>query len=85
MIASIKEYSAHDQNTIRLYTLDEAEKIINRRRIYFLKQRLSGLLMLMIGIICPIVFDGDATFSLFAMPMGIGLFVTKQRVMSFRM
>ena len=85
MMANIKEYSAHDQNMIRLYTLDEAEKIINRRRIYFLKQRLCGLLMMIIGIICPIVFDGDATFSLLALPMGIGLLVTKQRVMSFRM
>lgn len=85
MMASIKEYSAHDQNTIKLYTLDEAEKIISRRRLYFLKQRLSGLLMLIIGIISPIVFDGDTSFSLLTLPMGIGLMVTKQRVMSFRM
>lgn len=85
MLANIKEYDACDQNTIRLYTLDEAEKIINRRRIYFMKQKLCGILMMTIGIICPIVFDGDATFSLIAVPMGLGLLVTKQQVMSFRM
>ena len=85
MLANIKEYDAYDQNTIRLYTLDEAEKIINRKRLYFLKQKACGLLMMVIGIICPLVFDSDATFSLLAVPMGIGLLVTKQRVMSFRM
>lgn len=83
-MANIKEYSAHDQNIIRLYTLDEAEKIIARRRIYFMKQKLCGILMMTIGIICPIVSDGDATFSLIAVPLGIFLIFTKQRVMSFR-
>lgn len=85
MMASIKKYSAHDQNTIRLYTLEEAEKIISTRRLYFLKQRVCGLLMILIGIICPILFDGDATFSLLAVPLGIYLLVTKQQVMSFKM
>lgn len=84
MMANIKEYNPYEQNTIRLYTLDEAEKIINRRRLYFMKQKLCGLLMLVIGIICPIVFDGDATFSLLAVPLGVFLLVTRQRVMSFR-
>lgn len=78
MMASIKEYDAYDQDTIRLYSIEEAEKIISRRRLYFLKQRVYGILMMAIGIICPIVFDGDATFSLIIIPMGIGLLVTKQ-------
>lgn len=37
--------------------------------------------MLSIGISCPILLDGDATFSLIAIPMGIGLLVTKKRIM----
>lgn len=82
MMASIKEC---DQNTIRLYTLDEAEEIISRRRFYFMKQKLCGILMMAIGIICPIVFNGDATFSLIVVPIGIGLLVTKQQVMNFKM
>ena len=40
--------------------------------------------MLGIGIACPMI-DGDATFSLIAVPMGIGLLVTKERVMDFRL
>ena len=85
MMASIKKYDTYGQDIIRLYTLEEAEKIINKRRLYFLKQKLCGILMMVIGIICPIVFEGDATFSLLAVPIGIGLMVTKQRVMSFKM
>ena len=85
MMASIKKYNPYGQNTFRLYTLEEAWKIISRNRLYFLKQKLCGLLMMVIGIICPIVFDGDATMSLFATPLGVFLLVTKQRVMSFRM
>ena len=55
----------------------------NSRTIYFIKQRLCGVAMFVIGIICPIILDGDATFSLFAVPMGIGLLVTNKRVMTF--
>ena len=55
----------------------------NSRTIYFIKQRLCGAAMFVIGIICPIILDGDATFSLFAVPMGIGLLVTNKRVMTF--
>lgn len=75
-----------------LYTLTEAEKIIdyNRsevklkrkaERVYYIKQKISGLIMLTIGIITPLLLDGDATFSLFAVPMGIGLIITKKKVM----
>lgn len=80
---------------VPLYTLTDAEKIIdyNRNRTrqkqkaeraYFIKQKLSGLTILTIGIITPILLDGDATFSLIAMPIGIGLIITKQKVMMFR-
>ena len=51
--------------------------------IYYIKQKLSGLTMAAIGIIAPILLDGDITFSLFALPLGIWLLFTKQRVMMF--
>ena len=50
-------------------------------RIYYIKQKLSGLTMAAIGIIIPILLDGDATFSLIALPLGIWLLFTKQKVM----
>lgn len=55
----------------------------NSRTAYFIKQKLCGVVMFIIGIVCPILFDGDVTFSLFAIPTGIGLLVTKQQIMTF--
>ena len=52
-------------------------------RIYYIKQKLSGLTMTTIGIITPILLDGDATFSLIALPLGIWLLFTKEKVMMF--
>ena len=79
----------------RLYTLAEAERLLNRKKavvsqkrkedmVYFFKQKMCGIIMLLIGILCPIFLDGDATFSLIALPMGIGLFITKKKLMNFK-
>lgn len=51
--------------------------------IYYIKQKLSGVVFAAIGIITPILFGGDATFSLIALPLGIWLIFTKEKVMMF--
>ena len=51
--------------------------------IYYMKQKLSGLTMVAIGIITPILLGGDATFSLVALPLGIWPIFTKEKVMMF--
>ena len=51
--------------------------------IYYIKQKLSGLTLTAVGIITPILLDGDATFSLIALPLGIYLLFTKEKVMMF--
>ena len=61
----------------RKHAADKAEAI------YYIKQKLSGLTMAAIGIITPIICDGDATFSLFALPLGIWIMFTKEKVMMF--
>lgn len=77
-----------------VYTYEEWLKEYNRREtkrrirqrtehIYYLKQRLSGAIMATIGIVMPFVLDGDATFSLFALSLGIFLLLTKEKVMTF--
>ena len=53
----------------------------NSKRAYYIKQKLSGLIMAAVGIITPILLDGDATFSLIALPLGIWLLFTKEKVM----
>ena len=52
-------------------------------RKYYIKQKLSGLTMAAVGIITPILLDGDATFSLFALPVGIWLLSTRKKIMMF--
>lgn len=77
-----------------LYTYEEWLKEYNRREtkrrirqrakhLYYMKQRLSGAVMVAIGIIATVVLDGDATFSLFALPLGIFLLLTREKVMTF--
>lgn len=51
--------------------------------IYYIKQKLSGLTLAVVGIITPFICDGDATFSLIALPLGIWLLFTKEKVMMF--
>ena len=51
--------------------------------IYYIKQKLSGLALAAIGIITPILLDGDATFSIIALPLGIWIMFTKEKVMMF--
>lgn len=75
-----------------LYTLTEAQQIIDwnrhksalyhkQRRNYFIKQKLSGVATLLIGIATPILLQ-DLTLSIFAIPFGVFLIVTKQKVMT---
>lgn len=63
----------------------KAERKAKRKaeRIYYIKQKLSGLTMATIGILTPICCDGDATFSLIALPLGLFLVFTKEKVMMF--
>ena len=77
-----------------LYTYDEWLREYNRRQsqrkirqrtqhIYYMKQRLSGIVMATIGIIAPLLLNGDATVSLLTLPLGIFLLLTKEKVMTF--
>ena len=63
----------------------KAERKARKRAeaIYYIKQKLSGLIMAAIGIITPILFGGDATFSLIALPLGIWLLSTSKKIMMF--
>lgn len=58
------------------------ESMRKKERWYFIKQKLCGLAMLIIGIATPILLDGDATVSLFAVPLGLYLIFTRNKVMT---
>ena len=65
----------------RIHTQKQRKR--KAKRTYYIKQKLSGLIMAAVGIITPILLDGDVTFSLFALPVGIWLLFTKEKVMMF--
>ena len=69
----------------RQKTIIRAERKARKKaeKIYYIKQKLSGLVLASVGIITPIICDGDATFSLIALPLGIWLLFTKEKVMMF--
>lgn len=70
---------------LKEYNRQETKRRIRQRteRLYYMKQRLSGAIMAVIGIITPFVLDGDATVSLFALPLGMFLMMTREKVMTF--
>lgn len=70
---------------LKEYNCRETKRRIKQRteHLYYMKQRISGAIMTAIGIIMPFLLDGDATVSLFAVPFGIFLMLTKERVMTF--
>ena len=47
--------------------------------LYFLKQKLLGLVLVGLGILIPFVLDGDATVSVIIVPMGLFALFTKER------
>lgn len=51
--------------------------------IYFLKQKLCGLILTAIGCAVPLLLDGDATASVILIPLGVFLIFTRQRIMEF--
>lgn len=90
----IIQYNNNLQAIETVYTYEEWLKEYNRqetkRRIrqrtehlYYMKQRLSGAIMAAIGIVTPFVLDGDVTFSLIVLPLGIFLLLTREKVMIF--
>lgn len=87
-------YSNGSEAIETVYTYEEWLKEYNRRKtkrrirqrtehLYYMKQCLSGAVMAAIGIVMPFVLDGDATFSLVTLPLGIFLLLTKEKVMTF--
>lgn len=87
-------YSNGSEAIETVYTYEEWLKEYNRREtkrrirqrtehLYYMKQRISGMIMAAIGIMTPFLLDGDATFSIIALPIGIFLMLTKEKVIIF--
>lgn len=82
-----RKYNEYATESPFIYTYErdfKQRKAIRRRnRMYFLKQKLSGLVMFGISVTAPIIFDGDITMSIILFPLGLFLMFTKEKVMEF--
>ena len=72
-----------EENKQKAIRREERKTRKKAETIYYIKQKLSGLTLAAVGIITPILLDGDVTFSLIALPLGIWLLFTKEKVMMF--
>lgn len=70
---------------IKEYNRQEAKRKVRQKTecLYYMKQRLSGAIMAAIGITTPLLLDGDVTVSLIALPLGMFLLLTREKVMTF--
>lgn len=70
---------------LKEYKRRETKRRIRQRREHFycIKQRVCGVIMAAVGIISPFLLNGEDGFSLFCLPVGIFLLLTKERVMAF--
>ena len=76
-------YTTRSGNTQLLLYRRKPTRRQKVERVYYIKQKLSGLTIAAIGIFTPFLLDGDATFSLIALPLGLFLMFTKEKVMMF--
>ena len=52
-------------------------------KIYYIKQKLMGLVAVGVAIACPLLLDGDATASLIMLPLGLYALFTKEKICNF--
>ena len=48
---------------------------------YYVKQKLIGLLFVLMSVIIPFFTDGDATASILTLPLGLYLLFTKEKML----
>lgn len=61
----------------QIHNAIEEEKRTEKR--YFTKQKIMGGLLVLCSVLCPLLLQ-DITASVFLFPLGVGVMVTKDRV-----
>lgn len=64
----------------RLHRDKQRERSKQQRRWYFLKQRLTGIFLLVFTILAVMLTGGDATIAIITVPLGLYLVFTKEMV-----
>lgn len=76
-----------NNNVERYYTLEQAKEILKNEKINKIKtlkgkvkQKAVGLFLIALGIVIPFILNGDATASVIAIPLGVAVIATKDKV-----
>ena len=74
----------HEDALNTYYRKRNRQKRAERRKqekLYYIKQKLFGIVTAAFGLLIPFVTDGDATMSLFIIPMALYMIFTKEKVL----
>lgn len=55
-------------------------KDMRTRRLNILKQKAMGLILVAIGVVAPVLLDGDATASVLLLPIGLYLVLSNTEI-----
>lgn len=61
----------------RLLKQKQQKEALRKKELYFLKQKLIGVLCLVYTVIAVIVMDGDATVALVTVPLGLAMIFSR--------
>ena len=87
--------NTYSQNTTEIYedaintyyrrrnSQKRAERI-KQEKLYYIKQKIFGIVFAAFGLLIPFIADGDATMSLFIVPMALYMIFTKEKVLLIR-
>lgn len=73
----------------RITLIDEQNYQLNRerraremrtRKLNILKQKAMGLILIAIGVVAPVLLDGDATASVILLPIGLYLVLSNTEI-----
>lgn len=57
---------------------------MSRKQMYYVKQKLLGLLVILLGVLSASVFEHDLTAAIILVPLGVFLVFTKQKFITDR-
>lgn len=78
MIKGNLAYKLEEEQTKEImYTRERTSKEQN----YLIKQRIQGIILILMGVIAPFLLDGDATSSLLLIPAGIVVLKAKTNIL----
>lgn len=71
-------------------TFEQWEKLHNElqaEKMYFIKQKVCGILLFVLGVIAPLLLvgmEGNLMFSVVCIPLGLWATFTKNKIMNFK-